>query len=252
MVPRALYFNASTWGGSVSQATAIIGPALGGFVYAWFGVTNTYLMITVLLAIGWFCIALIGPKPMPVAERGESVWTSIAIGVRFVWHHQVLLGSMALDLFAVLFGGAIALLPIFASDILQVGPFGLGLLMAAPAAGALISMLWATRHPPMENAGRILLIVVACFGVTIIVFALSTTLWLSMVALAAGGMFDGVSMVIRGTTLRLLSPEALRGRIASVNWIFIGASMNSAPLRAVWRPPCLASFPQLCWVALRR
>jgi MFS family permease len=152
------------------------------------------------------------------------MWHSISIGVRYVFHHQVLVGSMALDLFAVLFGGAVALLPIFANDILKVGPSGLGLLAAAPSAGALLSMLWATRQPPVKNAGKILLGVVAGFGVSIILFALSRNLFLSLIALAASGLFDGVSIVIRETTLRLLSPEHLRGRIAAVNWVFIGSS----------------------------
>lgn len=224
VVPRELYLNASTWGGSVWEATAIIGPAMGGFVYALFGVTNTYLLVAVLFALAWLSMALIRPKPLPTSERKESIGQSIAVGVRYVFHNQVLVGSMALDLFAVLFGGAVALLPIFASDILHVGPAGLGLLAAAPSVGALLSMLVATRRPPVEHAGRILLMVVAGFGVSIIVFALSTSIWLSLVALAASGMFDGVSVIIRDTTLRLLSPEALRGRIAAVNWIFIGSS----------------------------
>jgi MFS family permease len=224
VVPRELYVNASSWSGSVGEVTAIAGPTLGGVFYAAFGVTNTYLLVATFYALGWIFIALIKRKPMPPATPHESIWASIAVGVRYVYHHQVLLASMALDLFAVLFGGAVALLPIFAEDILHVGPAGLGLLVAAPSVGALASMLWATRRPPVHNAGRMLLMVVAGFGVATIFFALSTTMWLSMVALAAAGMFDGVSMVIRNTTLRMLSPEHLRGRIAAVNWIFIGSS----------------------------
>lgn len=224
VVPRELYVNAATWSGSVWQATAIIGPALGGFVYAFFGVTNTYLMIATFFALAWVCMALIKSKPMPPVEEGESIWQSIRVGISYVFHHQVLIGSMALDLFAVLFGGAIALLPIYASDILQVGPQGLGLLVAAPSIGALIAMLWSTRHPPIKNAGKILLSVVAGFGVSMIVFALSRNFYLSLFALALSGMFDGISMVIRETILRLYSPEHLRGRIAAVQWIFIGSS----------------------------
>jgi MFS family permease len=224
VVPRELYVNAATWGGSIWQVTSIVGPALGGFVYAWFGVANTYLMIAILFALAWVCMALIKPKPMPLAKNHESIWQSIMIGVRYVFHHQVLVGSMALDLFAVLFGGAVALLPIFASDVLKVGPSGLGLLVAAPSVGALLSMLWATRYPPIKNAGKILLGAVAGFGISIIVFALSTDFFLSLFALALSGMFDGISVVIRETTLRLLSPERLRGRIAAVNWVFIGSS----------------------------
>lgn len=224
VVPRELYVNAATWSGSVWQAISILGPALGGFVYAFFGVTNTYLMIAVMLALSWIFMALIQRKPMPPHHQEESIWQSIAVGVRYVFSNQILVGSMALDLFAVLFGGAIALLPVFASDILQVGPFGLGLLSAAPAVGALVSMLYATRFPPMKNAGKILLSVVTGFGVSIIVFALSRNFYLSLFALALSGMFDGISMVIRETILRLYSPEHLRGRIASVSWIFIGSS----------------------------
>lgn len=224
VVPRDLYLNATTWGGSVWEVTAIVGPALGGFVYAWFGVTSTYLFIAGLYALAWLCMALIQAKPMPPAAEHESIWQSIAIGVRYVFRQQVLVGSMALDLFAVLFGGAVALLPIFASDILRVGPSGLGLLIAAPSVGALLSMLWATRHPPLKNAGKIILGAVAGFGISIIVFALSKNFYLSLLALAASGMFDGISVIIRETILRLYSPEMLRGRIAAVNWVFIGSS----------------------------
>lgn len=224
VVPRELYVNASTWGGSVWEATSILGPALGGFVYAWFGVTDTYILIAALFALAWICTALIRPKLMEFVENRESVWRSIAVGVRYVFRQQVLVGSMALDLFAVFFGGAVALLPIFARDILKVGPSGLGLLVAAPAVGALLSMLWATRRPPVKNAGGILLGAVAGFGISIIVFALSRNFLLSLLALAASGMFDGVSVVIRDTMMRLLSPERLRGRIAAVSWVFIGSS----------------------------
>ncbi len=224
VIPRALYVNAATWSGSVGQATAIFGPALGGFVYAFFGVTNTYLMIALFLACAWVSMALIQPKPMPPFEASESIWQSIKVGVSYVFHHQILVGSMALDLFAVLFGGAIALLPVFAADILQVGPQGLGLLVAAPSVGALVAMLWSTRHPPVKRAGKILFGVVAGFGVSIIVFALSRNFYLSLLALALSGMFDGISMIIRETILRLYSPERLRGRIAAVQWVFIGSS----------------------------
>ena len=152
------------------------------------------------------------------------MWESVAAGVRYVFHDQVLLGSMALDLFAVLFGGAIALLPVFARDILHVGPVGLGVLNAAPTTGALITMLWATRHPPVKHAGRNLFLAVAAFGVAMIVFAVSTSMILSVAMLFLSGMFDGVSVIIRRSIVRLLSPDHLRGRIASVGMIFIGSS----------------------------
>lgn len=224
IVPREVYVNAATWGGSVGQVMAIIGPVLGGLVYEWLGVTNTYLTIAGLFALAFGCVRLIKPKPMPPAEKHESIWQSIVIGVRYVFREQVLVGSMALDLFAVLVGGAVALLPIFASEILEVGPSGLGVLAAAPSVGALLSMLWATRHPPVKYAGKILMGVVAGFGVSMIVFALSKNFYLSAFALLMSGLLDGISMIIRHTILRLYSPERLRGRIAAVNWIFIGSS----------------------------
>ncbi len=247
LVPRELYVNAATWGGSVWQVTSIIGPALGGFVYAWFGVTNTYWMIAGLFALAWVCVLFIGAKPMPLAEKHESIWESIRFGVQYVFRNQVLVGSMALDLFAVLFGGAIALLPIFASEILKVGPSGLGILVAAPSVGALASMLWATRRPPKRNAGKILLGAVAGFGVSIIVFALSKNFILSAVALIASGMFDGISMVIRQTTLRLFSPEHLRGRIAAVNWIFIGSSNEIGAFESGFAANWLGTIPAV-WI----
>ncbi|HZQ06346.1 MAG TPA: MFS transporter [Anaerolineae bacterium] len=247
VVPRELYVNASTWSGSIGEMTAIVGPAIGGFSYALFGVVNTYLLIALLLALSWVSMALIKPKPMPPVAEHESIWSSIAVGIRYVFRVQALVGSMTLDLFAVLFGGAIALLPVFASDILKVGPSGLGLLVAAPSFGALLSFLWATRHPPVKNAGKILLTVVAGFGVSIIVFALSTNFYLSLVALMASGMFDGISMVIRETILRLMSPEALRGRIASVSWIFIGSSNEIGAFESGVAASVLGTVPAV-WI----
>lgn len=247
VVPRELYVNAATWTGSIDQATAILGPAMGGAVYAFFGVTTTYEMIAILFALALFFMSLIKKKPMPPVQEGESVLTSIGIGVRYVFKSQILVGSMALDLFAVLFGGAIALLPIFASDILKVGPVGLGLLVAAPSVGALLAMLWATRYPPVHNAGRTFFIVVAGFGVSIIVFAFSQNFFLSFFALAMSGMFDGVSMVIRETILRLYSPENLRGRIAAVQWIFIGSSNEIGAFESGVAASLLGAVPAV-WV----
>jgi MFS family permease len=224
VVPQSLFVNASSWSSSVWQMCAIGGPALGGFAYELLGESRTYLMIASLLAISWFATSRITPKPLPPAQGEESIRESIAIGVRYVFQNQVIVGSMALDLFAVLFGGAIALLPIFATDILRVGPKGLGFLSAAPSVGALLIMLWSTRHPPIKHAGRNLLWCVAGFGVCMIAFAFSTNLYVSLLALAFSGAFDGVSVVIRKTILRLMSPEHLRGRIAAINYIFIGSS----------------------------
>ena len=224
VIPREVYVYASSWSSSVWQSCAIVGPALGGIAYDLLGVRNTYLMIAGLYGLSLFCMSRIAPKPIPVPDAGESIWQSIAVGVKFVLHNQAIVGSMALDLFAVLFGGTIALLPVFASDILHVGAKGLGFLNAAPSIGALLVALWSTHHPPIRHAGRNLIFSVAGFGLAIIAFALSKNFLFSLFALFLTGIFDGVSVVVRRSVLRLLSPENMRGRIASVNWIFIGAS----------------------------
>lgn len=205
-------------------AAAILGPAAGGLSIAFVGISATYLLLAVLLGLSVLLVSRISRKPMPTFDVTEGVMESVVGGVRYVAHNQVLLASMALDLFAVFFGGAIALLPIFASDILNVGPVGLGLLRTAPSAGALLAMAATTRFPPRRQAGRILLVCVALFGVAMVVFGLSATFWVSMAALFVAGAVDGVSMVIRIVILRVESPEKLRGRIASVNHIFIGGS----------------------------
>jgi MFS family permease len=161
---------------------------------------------------------------MPVPTEGESVVSSLVSGVRYVAGNSVLLGSMALDLFAVFFGGAMALMPAFAADVLHVGPVGLGLLRTAPSIGALLSMLATTRLPPRRRAGPILLVSVAIFGLAMIAFGLSTSFLLSLLALFVAGLADGISVVIRLVILRVESPEAMRGRIASVNHAFLGGS----------------------------
>lgn len=224
VIPREQAVQGVSYQASVSQTGAILGPALGGIAVAIIGVTWTYGVIAILLAVSTVFLFVIPRKPMPEPVAGESVVESLLGGIRYVRRTPALVGSMALDLFAVFFGGAIALLPIFATDILHVGPIGLGLMRTAPSVGALGVMLIATRRPPSRHAGRTLLICVAGFGVSMIVFGLSTTFALSMFALFVSGVTDGLSMIIRSTILRVLSPERIRGRVASVNWVFIGAS----------------------------
>ncbi len=209
---------------SVSQGGAILGPAAGGIAIAVIGIPATYLVITVLLAISTICLMTIGRKPIPPQVAGEPFIESLLGGIRYVRRTPALIGSMALDLFAVFFGGAIALLPIYATDILHVGSVGLGVLRTAPSIGALLVMLIATRRPPSRHAGRTLLLCVAGFGVSMIIFGASTVFAVSLIALFFSGVTDGVSMIIRNTILRVLSPERIRGRVASVNWVFIGAS----------------------------
>ena len=224
VVPRELLLRASAWRSSAWQAAAIAGPAVGGVLYASVGAGGAYAFACVLFVVSLACVAYVKPKPKPKFTPGEPVWDSVKVGLAFVMQRQVLVGSMALDLFSVLFGGAVALLPIFASDILAVGPTGLGVLVAAPSVGALAVMLYATRHPPGRNAGRTLLAAVAGFGVSIIVFGLSKNFALSVAALIAAGLFDGISMVIRSATLQLKAPDHMRGRVSAVSGMFIGAS----------------------------
>jgi MFS family permease len=224
VVPRAEAARGVSMLSTISQGGAILGPAFGGVAIALVGIAGTYAGIALLLALSTVCLMLIERKPITERRADESVIDSLLGGVRIVRRTPALVGSMALDMFAVFFGGAIALLPIFASDVLHVGPVGLGVLRTAPSIGALLVMLIATRRPPSRHAGRTLLICVAGFGVSMIVFGASTIFALSLVALFFAGVTDGVSVVVRMTILRVLSPERVRGRVASVNWVFIGAS----------------------------
>ncbi len=245
VVPTQLIVKAATWFATVWLIAAMLGPVLGGFAMARFGATNTYGLIAGLYAVSLVTASFLQPRPAEPRKHKESIRLSIREGISYVTGNQILLGSMALDLFAVLFGGAIAILPIFAKDILKVGAEELGYLNAAPHAGALITMLIATRHPPVRNAGRNLLLAVAGFGVTMLVFALSKSLVLSLVALFFSGVFDGVSVVIRKSIIRLMSPNHLRGRIAAVSLIFIGSSNELGALESGVAASLLGTVPSV-------
>ncbi len=224
VVPKHLTVNASSWITSTWITCAIGGPALIGFIFAMWGPVTCYLLAAGSYLLAWLCTFAIKPRPFVRPEKKEPIFQSIGAGLKFMFGSQVLVGAASLDLFAVLFGGAVALLPIYAEDILHVGAKGLGLLNAASSAGALVVTLIATHRPPIAKAGRNLLWSVAGFGVSIIVFAFSKNFWLSMAALFFSGVFDGVSMVIRRSMIRLLSPDHMRGRVAAANWIFLSAS----------------------------
>jgi MFS family permease len=217
VLPRALAFSA------VGLQGAVIGaPALGGLLYA-LGAGVTYFVSTGLFAVAAaLCLWL--RYAHSAASSEPATWHTLLAGVRHVWHHKVVLGAISLDLFAVLFGGATALLPIFAKDILHVGPWGLGLLRSAPAVGALAMSLALTRWPVRRRTGHTLLTAVAVFGVAMLVFGLSTSFLLSMAALAVSGAADMVSVVIRQTLVQLETPDEMRGRVSAVNSVFIGAS----------------------------
>ncbi len=246
IVPQHLTFNASSWISSTWLTCMVAGPAIIGFAFDAWGPDGCYIIITIWYALGWLCMAVMNPGKQVKPLQKEPIFKSIAIGWRFVFSNQPLYAALALDLFAVLFGGAVALLPIYADTILHVGARGLGFLNAAPSLGAVIVTLIATKHPPMARAGRNLLIAVAGFGVSMLVFAFSKNFFLSMAALVASGIFDGISIVIRRSMVRLLSPEELRGRVAAANWVFVSASNElgafESGMVAAWlgAVPCVA------------
>ena len=224
LVPRYLYTNASTWNSTAWHIAAITGPAIGGLVYGFFGVRNAYLTVLFFLLLALLLLSFVKNRPVPPMNEEETLLQRLSSGLKFVFKNQVLLGAMSLDMFAVLFGGAIAMLPVFAAEVLLVGPQGLGFLRAAPMAGAVIMSLFIAHRPPMAQAGRFLMIGVTGFGISIIGFALSHNYYLSLALLMISGMFDNISVIIRATAMQLITPDEMRGRVASVNAIFIGSS----------------------------
>ena len=224
LVPRRLYTNSSTWNSMIWHIGAITGPAIGGLVYGFFGVIAAYISVLLFLFISFILLVFVKNRPTPEILKVETLIQRLAGGLRFVFNNQILLGAMSLDMFGVLFGGAVAMLPVFAAEVLMVGPQGLGFLRAAPMAGAVIMGIILTYKPPMVKAGRYLFISVAGFGLSIILFALSKNFYLSLGLLMMSGMFDNISVVIRATAMQLLTPDAMRGRVAAVNAIFIGSS----------------------------
>jgi MFS family permease len=224
LVPRNLYANASIWNSANWQVAAVMGPAIGGMVYGFRGIVPAYSLVLGLYTLSFFMIMFIKVGKHEIIETAEGVFTRIRSGITFVFKTPELLGAFTLDMFAVLFGGAVAMLPVFASDILHIGPQGLGLLRACPAIGATLMAFVLMFRPPMRETGKVLFICVIGFGLCMIGFGLSTSFILSGLLLILSGAFDNVSVVIRGTILQLYTPDDMRGRVASVNSIFIGSS----------------------------
>jgi len=221
-VPRAIYSRAAAMNSTGWEVGSVIGPAVGGALYAWKGPLAAYCVVAGLAVLGIVFALPMGKRP-PVIATPEQPSRDLWSGVRYVWSKQVLLAAMTLDMFAVLFGGTVAILPIFA-DHYHVGPKGLGWLRAAPSFGAICMATYQQLRPPFQKAGRALFTVVALYGVTTIGFALSQLYWLSLVLLAITGCVDNVSVVIRASIVQAFTPDAMRGRVASVNGIFIGSS----------------------------
>lgn len=224
LVPKDVLPNAITWNTTSWQTGAVTGPAIGGLMYGFFGPTNTYAAIVFFMIISIILISPIVKKPIPEALSIMSLKERLTVGLKFVFERKIILGAISLDLFAVLFGGAVALLPIFAGEILLVGPQGLGALRAAPSVGAVIMAIYMTRFQITKNAGRNLLIGIYGFGICIIIFGLSEYFYLSLFILALSGAFDSVSVVVRSTIIQLMTPDNMKGRVSAVNSIFIGSS----------------------------
>jgi MFS family permease len=224
LLPRELYANGSTWRVSVFHSSMVLGPALGGVLYAWSGAAAAHLAVTGLMLLGSAGLLGVHYVAPPVAPRAASILASLREGIRFVFAQRLLLGAISLDLFAVLFGGAVAVLPVFAKEVLSVGPQGLGALRAAPALGSVLMGLTLAHLPPLRQAGRTLLFCVGAFGLLMIAFALSRTFVLSCLLLAASGAVDNVSVVLRATLLQTVTPGNMLGRVSSVNQLFIGSS----------------------------
>lgn len=230
IVPRQSFANAVAWNSSAMQASFTIGPAIGGLLY---GVSSLvpYAVAFALLAGAAAMTALISKPPQRIMSEPRSVETLLA-GFRYIWSNPVVLGAISLDMFAVLLGGATALLPVFARDILDVGPWGLGFLRSAAGVGALVMVVWLVRNPIHDHAGKVMFACVAIYGLAILVFGLSTTLWLSLPALFVMGAADMVSVNVRSTLIQLATPDDLRGRVTAVNSVFIGASNEVGEFRA--------------------
>ncbi|MBB4808349.1 MFS family permease [Acinetobacter johnsonii] len=223
LIPREIYANGATWTTIGWQSGVIIGPMLGGFMLAFLGRETSLISVAVLLSLCFLLVNLLSKRTFPKIET-ERVLKSLGEGFRFIAKTKIVLWAISLDLVSVLFGGVIALLPIFAEDILKIGPEGLGYLRAAPSIGALITMIALTRFPPTRHAWRNMLLAVAGFGLFTLLFAYSNYLWLSLFALAMTGACDSISVVIRQTILQIYPPENMRGRVAAVNGMFVSSS----------------------------
>jgi len=224
VLPRPQFARGASLGSIVFQSAMVLGPAIGGVIVGAAGMWVAYALAALFALVAAVAVRRLQVTEPAITLQGAPIFASIAEGARFVFSHQILLGALALDMFAVLFGGAISLAPAFIREILEYGPEGLGILRSAPALGAVAMGVLLARRPPTRHAGRILLVAVAGFGLCIIGFGLSTSFWLSAFFLLLSGMCDGVSVVLRSTILQLSTPDAMRGRVSSINGLFVGSS----------------------------
>jgi MFS family permease len=240
LVPKEELTQAMALSTSAMKIAVIGGPALGGFLYA----AGASVVYAVCFALNLISLVTVSSIPRVLHKSKEPVsWASVFAGFSFLWNHRVALGAISLDLFAVLLGSVTALLPIFAKDILHTGPWGLGLLRAAPAVGALAMGIYLARNPIERHVGRKLLVAIAIYGLTVLAFGLSTEFWFSLVMLAIGGSADMVSIVVRQTLVQLETPDDMRGRVSAVNSTFISASNQLGEFRAGATAALIGSVP---------
>ncbi len=224
IVPKKIYPNAATWSTSTWKTAAVLGALFGGFFISWIGVANTLCLVFGLVVLSFLLVFLIKKKPILNQKIGEPIKESLKVGVRFVFQNKAILGALTLDMIAVLFGGTVAILSVFAQDVLDVGSEGFGIMNASISMGSIVTMFATTYIPISKNTGKKLLISIFIFGVSIIGFGLSSIFWVSVLMLFISGAADGISMVIRQTILQLKTPDDMRGRVSSVNSMFVGSS----------------------------
>ena len=249
-IPKELYPNGSTWSSSSWQVASILGPLTGGFIYGFAhhiipglsGITATFGLTLLFMLVSLVLVYMLRAYP-PVFIPKENIWISLKEGLNFVFTNKIMFYAMSLDLFSVFFGGVVALLPVFALDILKVGAEGLGIMRMASSLGAALTMLAMIRFSPMNKPWRNLLIAVAGFGVSIIGFGLSNIFYLSLVFLFLQGAFDSVSVIIRGTIMQLLTPDHMRGRVSAVNSMFIGSSNEIGDFESGMAAKLLGTIP---------
>jgi MFS family permease len=243
-IPRELYPNGSTWSSSSWQIASILGPAAGGLIYGYYGITAAFSVILIFLTLSIVLIYRLRAYP-PVFIPKEKIWKSLSEGIDFVFKSKMMIWAMSLDLFSVFFGGAVALLPVFANDILKVGSQGLGIMRATSSLGAVLTMMAMARFSPMGKPWRNLLIAVAGFGLSIICFGLSRIFYLSLFFLFTEGAFDSISVIIRGTIIQLLTPDHMRGRVSAVNSMFIGSSNEIGAFESGTAAKLLGTVPSV-------
>ncbi|MCO5946301.1 MFS transporter [Mucilaginibacter flavidus] len=243
-IPKEIYPNGSTWSSSSWQIASILGPAAGGLIYGFYGITTTFCFILCFLLLSIILIYRLRSYP-PIFIPKENIWDSLKEGIDFVFKSKMLIWAMSLDLFSVFFGGAVALLPVFAKDILKVGSEGLGIMRATSSLGAVLTMLAMARFSPMGKPWRNLLIAVTGFGLSIICFGLSRSFYLSLIFLFTEGAFDSVSVIIRGTIMQLLTPDHMRGRVSAVNSMFIGSSNEIGAFESGTAAKLLGTVPSV-------